>query len=250
MTFHNPQNKTYFCPEIKMNGSNIDHVNSFKFLGITIDNNLNWKTHINDIRRKCLSAIGILARLKNMLPAHAKLKIYHSLIACHLNYGILLWGHRLNDIFPLQKRAMRLILNRKYNAHADPLFKILKILRLSDMYTWAKIKFYYKYHHKSLPNYLLSLSISRNNDIPNYPRTRGSTNIHKFHCHKFAIRKTISDCINSLTGDYQTIKDKLLHDTYKYGLTHLHGIFKQLTLEKYSADERCNKINCYSCNHT
>ncbi len=45
----------------------------------------------------------------------------------------------------------------KYNAHTDPLFKILKLLKVNDIFKLQELKFYYKYKNNILPHYLHSL---------------------------------------------------------------------------------------------
>lgn len=250
MTFHYPQRKNVFRPKIQMNDSEIEQVQSFKFLGIVIDENLNWKSHLNAIRGKVLGALGILARLKNMLPPHTKMKIYHSLISCHLNYGLLLWGHRSDDIVTLQKRAMRLIMNRKYNSHTEPLFKLLNIMKLPDLYTLTILKFYYKHRYNMLPEYLASLHLARNIDDHDYPGTRNSQNIHQVYGHKLALEKIIPEYVNNLPINFQTIKDKLLHSNYQYGLAHICNAFKNSTISMYSSREICDKRKCFACKRT
>ena len=52
---------------IKLAGSEIKYVSSLNFLGITIDNKLTWKNHIDIICNKASKNIGILYKL-HMLP--------------------------------------------------------------------------------------------------------------------------------------------------------------------------------------
>ena len=56
--------------------------------------------------------------------------IYKSLIMPHLNYGLLLWGVNLKDIFLLQKKAIRLVRHNTYNSHTEPIFKENRLLNL------------------------------------------------------------------------------------------------------------------------
>ena len=69
--------------------------------------------------------MGILSRLKYILPEKIKLMIYNSLVLSYMDYGILIWGHQSDRIHKLQKRAIRLITGSKYNTHTEPLFKRL-----------------------------------------------------------------------------------------------------------------------------
>ena len=79
-------------------------------------------------------SLGILNRLKHYLPLNIKNLMYNSLVLSHLNYGILLWGFTDERIFKLQKKVLRVISLNKYNAHTDPIFKNLNILKLNDIF--------------------------------------------------------------------------------------------------------------------
>ena len=63
--------------------------------------------------------------------------LYYSLIHSHLSYGDLVCGNAtssaLRQTILLQKRALRLIHNAKYNSHTDPLFRSSRILELADL---------------------------------------------------------------------------------------------------------------------
>ena len=92
MIFHKYQRKVK-APKLKICESEIACVDSFDFLGITLDKHLTWKPHVDKISNKISKTLGILNRLKFYLPQNAKLAIYNSLILSHINYGILLWGN-------------------------------------------------------------------------------------------------------------------------------------------------------------
>ena len=61
--------------------------------------------------------------------------IYNALILPRINYGLLVWGYENEKIFKLQKKAIRLISLAKYNAHTEPLFKTLNLLKINDIFT-------------------------------------------------------------------------------------------------------------------
>ena len=48
--------------------------------------------HIDKLSVKCCRILGILNRLKRILPLNIKIILYNSLMLPHLNYGITLWG--------------------------------------------------------------------------------------------------------------------------------------------------------------
>ena len=158
MLFHNRQkNITNLIPHLQLNGAPIEMVKEFNFLGITFDEFMSWKSHINKISSKIACTIGTLTRLKRFLPKHILITLYNTLILPHINYGILTWGNNINRIQKLQKWAIRTVTNSKYNAHCDPLFKNLSLLKACDIYHISELKFYFKYMNDTLPAYFKNM---------------------------------------------------------------------------------------------
>ena len=73
-----------------------------------------------------------MKQLKHFLPANIMKTLYNSLILPHISYGIILWGKELKRINKLQKWAIRTIDVAKYNAHTEPIFKRLHLLKAQD----------------------------------------------------------------------------------------------------------------------
>jgi hypothetical protein len=144
-------------PEIKINDISIENVDSFKFLGVYIDKNLNWQSHINYIGNKLSQINGTVCRLKNTLPTDTLRMIYFALFYPHLIYGLTCWGfsalNQTNRIIKLQKKVVRNITKSKYNAHTSKIFKSLNLLKFIDIIKISCIKFFYKYKHNLLPQY-------------------------------------------------------------------------------------------------
>ena len=90
-------------------------------LGITLNN------HTNKIANKVIKTIGILNKLKLILPEKILSTMYNILILPQINCGILLGGHEDHRVFKLQKCAMKILSLSKYNAHMDPILYTLKI---------------------------------------------------------------------------------------------------------------------------
>ena len=185
MIFYQP-NKRVNEPQIKIDNIPIDCVSHFNFLGITIDKSLSWTQHIAKVQCKISRACGILNRMKHLLPEHIKKTLYYSLVAPHLNYGLSLWGAKGKKLFKTQKRIVRTITCSKYNAHTDPIFKALNILKISDMHDLTKFKIYYKYVHKLLPANLLNIDILPQTEVHEHEtRNRGNLFVNRVN-HVFA----------------------------------------------------------------
>ena len=136
MIFHYRQrNIDNLILDLQNSSEKIERVAEFNFLGLTVDENLNWNAQIQKVSNKIFRTLGVMCRLKNFLPLHVLRILYNSLILPHLQYGILTWGFCLGRLEKLQKRSVRIITRSKYNAHTDPLFKSLNLLKLKDIYT-------------------------------------------------------------------------------------------------------------------
>ena len=81
-----------------------------KYLVITIDNHLSWKYHIDYISSKISKGIGIIARLRHLVPLSTLLNIYRSLTEHYISYGLIAWGQaaniHLHKVLILQKCAL------------------------------------------------------------------------------------------------------------------------------------------------
>ena len=74
------------------NGSAINIVDSAKYLGVVIDNELIFKQHIKIMEGKVARSVGILSKLKHFFPQNIMLQLYYALVHPFLSYGIIIWG--------------------------------------------------------------------------------------------------------------------------------------------------------------
>ena len=62
-----------------------------KLLGVTLDDELSFSAHISDVCKKASKKVGVLVRLRNMIPREAKLQLYKSAILPNLTYCLIIW---------------------------------------------------------------------------------------------------------------------------------------------------------------
>ena len=125
----------------------------FNYLGIILDANMSWKSHIAMVRNKLSRINGILHRLKYLYPQNILVTIYISLFIPHINYGSLLWGQVGESLDTIQKKAIRTITYSHYIAHSEPLSKELNLLKVQDLFQLKILKFLFKLYHNKLPPY-------------------------------------------------------------------------------------------------
>ena len=242
MIFHLPQ-KTVTPPNIKINEHNIDCVINFNFLGIVIDKNLNWKGHVNHIAGKIGRANGILSSLKHFLPQKTLVNIYHALVGSHLNYGLLLWAHNNKRLHKLQKKAIRLVCNKKYNAHVDPLLKELNIPKLEHMHILKQFIFYYRLKGGKVPKFFVTFDpemqcgthnyATRSRNVPRPPRVKKKLSTQ---CLRYDLAFTIRNFFNTnIINNMNTLSELSFKKTIK-----MHFISNY--------PNSCTLIKCYVCN--
>ena len=78
--------------ELSIDNVPIEHVSSVKSLGISIDENLRWQTHIDNLSKKVTSGIGAIKRIRPFVPPSTLHYIYNALIQSHFDYCNLVWG--------------------------------------------------------------------------------------------------------------------------------------------------------------
>ena len=59
--FHSKKLKPYKTLNLKINGVNIQQVSTVKYLGVTFDTNLTWKSHIDELCQKLSKTVGIVS---------------------------------------------------------------------------------------------------------------------------------------------------------------------------------------------
>ena len=68
---------------------NIPFVQSTRFLGVYLDENLDWKYHSNQVYKKIQSNKQLLNISKNLMDLKTLIKIYYAHIHSHLNYRLI-----------------------------------------------------------------------------------------------------------------------------------------------------------------
>ena len=155
MLFRYPQKSPHSIQklDLEIDGTSIEQVKTFDFLGLVISETLSWKEHVNKISLKISKVIAVMRKIKYTVNSNILLKIYNSLILSRIHYGILCWGYEHKRIFILQKKAIRIVHKSKYNSHTDPIFKSLNQLKTRDIFTIQSLKFYHRFCHNNLPSY-------------------------------------------------------------------------------------------------
>ena len=164
---------------IHIDNNVITEISETKFLGVIVDNQLNWKAHIKHISNKISKSIAILQILRDIFPKHILKTIYLTLTYPYFNYCNLIWGpaypSNLNPLVILQKKCICLVNKSGYLDHTDPLFKSSKLLKLEQIHTLTCAKLIFNCY-KSITYSNSRDSLNKNSQIHHY-NTRISSNL-------------------------------------------------------------------------
>ena len=126
---------------------------SSKYLGVIIDNKLNFQSHIHAIENKVARAVRILSKVRCLFPSSTLLLLYFALIHPHLLFGLVLWGNTYSTYLAkllLQNKAIRIISNCNYQSPITSHFYKLGILKIADQYTFEVGKMMYQHFRQAL----------------------------------------------------------------------------------------------------
>lgn len=122
MIFHPQQKTKKYTLNININGSPIEQVSKFEYLGISLQEDMRWDGHINSICSKISSIAGVMNRLGNTVDKNTLISLYYAHVNSHISYMSPLWGNAatdtlLNSLQVVQNQALRSLFRVDYYAN-------------------------------------------------------------------------------------------------------------------------------------
>ena len=176
-----------------LNNILIDRVKYTKFLGVIIDEKLNWTHHISYIKNKISKGFGIILRARKFFTKSTLLKLYNSFVLPYLIYCVEIWGNaseiHILPIITLQKKIVRALTFSPYLAHTKNIFIRLKILPFKKLVIHRIAIQMFKYNNGNIPKALSELftlnSSNHSYDTRNKDKIRSAYGKHKFMYRNF-----------------------------------------------------------------
>ena len=143
---------------IYLDGHSIERVNSYRCLGVQVDETLSWEAHILEVVGKVAKVLAALRRLRQICPQSTLVTIYKSLILPHFDYCTAVWssiGNGLSQkLEKLQNRAARIITGSSWDARSAPILHTLKWNSLADRRAKQLKSLMFKTVNHLVPEYL------------------------------------------------------------------------------------------------
>ena len=145
-----------------LNGHTLESVTSTKYLGVTIQSNLKWDKHINDITSKGYKSLRFLKRNLKTTNPHIKSQAYQALVRPKLEYSCSVWNlHKTESVSKIemvQRRAARYVCNKNHNTSSvTNMFTTLNLPSLAERRLRTRLVMMYKisYHLVAIPSVIL-----------------------------------------------------------------------------------------------
>ena len=136
-------------PMLVLNNTTLERVNSIKFLGVVLDENINWNRHIELVENKISKNIDKLYRASVYLDKESLKSIYFAFIHSYISYCNIAWAGtsktKLNRIFTNQKHAFRIIHNESKYVHSKPLMQKMNALNVYQINIFQILRFIHKH---------------------------------------------------------------------------------------------------------
>ena len=112
--------------------------NCMKYLGIFIDDRLNFRKHIEYVTQKIAKLCGMLKYMKNKMNRTQRILFYKVYVQPVISYGLLIYGctneNNLTPILKMQKRILRVILDKPSRHPSKELFIETDISTIHELF--------------------------------------------------------------------------------------------------------------------
>ncbi len=171
---------------ISIDGMRVDRVHVTKFLGVLVDENLSWTDHIISVCKNVSKNVSILYKVKHILNSSSLYTLYCSLVLPYLNYACEIWGNtyqsRVNNVFLLQKRAIRNVAKVHYRDHTNPLFVKFRCLKFNELVNIKTLIIVFQAKKNTLPVNIQKLFTKSENTHDHNTRFRNKGNFDVKFC--------------------------------------------------------------------
>lgn len=125
---------------VKIGDDLISRVENVKYLGITIDEHLNFNKQMDILSKKLASKINFMKRISRRITFETRIITYNAFTLPHFDFcaslSVNCMKEHINRLQKLQNRAMRLILRCEYRSHTDTMLKALDWLSVNQRITY------------------------------------------------------------------------------------------------------------------
>ena len=181
IVFSNKNSENILNSSISICNQNVEFTKNVTYLGIKLNNKLDFSDQVDFVVDKVAKQTGILFKIRKNLDIRTRLTFYYSFIYPHLIYNVLIWGGAyptvIQKLVVQHKKTIRTIADIPYNGHTSSTFRMYKILKFSDIYKYHVLIYMYKNRSKPIFNVQHDVSTrNRNNLVSSFQRLKRTQN--------------------------------------------------------------------------
>jgi len=219
--------------EITFNGTILQWVDEFRYLGLILDNKISFNKHINLVCQGLSKAQGVLRALSKVLPFPSLKTLFYALSLSKLSSTLVIWGgvpfNRKKRVITLLNKSLRSMLRVRYDENNIPLtctselYRKSEILKLDDMYRFQVLKFMNRalYHDERL---------FKSAFAPLVPQHSHNTRGVRFNLPPVRLEIEKSGTVFNCVKYFNELPDEFKHDCSKM---FLKIKFRDFTLNQY-----------------
>ena len=139
---------------LSLKDSHIEQVHEHRHLGVIIDDEFSWRSHIIGKCKTVSKNLYLLSQLRHFVDAPKRKLFYHAYISSHLTHASTVWDScsdiLFNKLNPLHRRAAKLMLSDS-SLSTDTKLRYLGILPLKEKLMLNKAVLVFKTYKSLAP---------------------------------------------------------------------------------------------------
>jgi hypothetical protein len=144
--------------KVHINDTEIEYVSEYKYLGVVIDDSLNFNAFCELLIGKMWKKYHLMKNISAKLNRDAMITLYNSIVCPHVDYCstvlFLMNDQQIAKLQKMQNRFMRLILKLPFDTSIKYMLEILAWLSIRQRINYNSLKFIYKVENEEFPQYL------------------------------------------------------------------------------------------------
>jgi hypothetical protein len=158
---------------ITVDNMELNKVSACKYLGVTLDEELKWKNHIDSVYGKLIKFVGIFYKLRNKLPSVTLQTIYYAFVHPNILHGIEIYVNThftyLEKLIKLNNKILRILQFKSLSTPIAELYLNYNTLPIVGLHKMQLLTLAHKYlFHKSTLPEAYSENFIANTNIHNY----------------------------------------------------------------------------------
>jgi hypothetical protein len=171
----------------------LQRVSEIRYLGVVIDEKLNFKAHVEYVLNKANKKLNFLFRTRRKLPKSTRKLLYCSLVGSNLDYCstilISCCDNELKKLQKVQSKGLRFILNCPKDTRRKEMLDELGWMSVNQKIIFNNLTMIFKMKKKLVPDYLCD-KLTLSNNVHDY-NTRGCGMLRTVKCEKEKTKRSL-----------------------------------------------------------